>query len=489
MPTPDGTGVAIHPSVIDFGAVGWNGYRYWMAFTPYASADSSKENPCIVASQDGTTWVVPAGGTNPIEPWGGITGQYNSDTHLYFEGGTLYCVFRAVEGSNMERTYYKTSTDGITWSAKVKMWEALNTASRPLAPSVFRDPDSGTYIAYVVDIVPSTRLVRRTAPALTGPWTSTDCVITGASALPWHADVHLVEGEYEALIQIGDDKGGDLVAAVSTDGINFTAGGALLDRNVGGWDSTYYRSAFLPVRQGGIFGWDAWISSGHFTASGNTMGRTFITFTTEAKQAAAVAADAKANARVNDMLAARVPLSPWIAGDSFARADAASLGTADSGHAWTAGAGAFAIVSRAAQPPTSANHVSTINTGVTDHWATVRLDSAAGFTAQQYVLGRYADGSNYYRLGFATAGGILSLQKIIATDPFVVGIGSWSITAAEKQPGMVIGLRCVGTTLRVYVNDVEVGSVTDSTHTTSTRAGIQANGPAATFRNFRVRAA
>jgi hypothetical protein len=36
IPTYDASGQAIHPDVIDFGSGNtWNGYRYWMAMTPY----------------------------------------------------------------------------------------------------------------------------------------------------------------------------------------------------------------------------------------------------------------------------------------------------------------------------------------------------------------------------------------------------------------------------------------------------------------------
>ena len=66
-PTYDASGEATHPGVYDAGTgQTWNGYRYWMVMTPYPNSDATKENPSILASADGTTWVVPAGLTNPI---------------------------------------------------------------------------------------------------------------------------------------------------------------------------------------------------------------------------------------------------------------------------------------------------------------------------------------------------------------------------------------------------------------------------------------
>src|SRR5699024_8293928 len=64
IPTYEGSGKAVHPSVHAF-RIPWNGYRFWMAFTPYPN--TQHENPSIVASGDGVNWVVPSGLTNPID--------------------------------------------------------------------------------------------------------------------------------------------------------------------------------------------------------------------------------------------------------------------------------------------------------------------------------------------------------------------------------------------------------------------------------------
>lgn len=71
LPTYDGSVKYVHPSVIDFNALGlapWRGYRYWMAFTPYQL--NQRERPSIVASHDGQEWEVPPNITNPVAgPW------------------------------------------------------------------------------------------------------------------------------------------------------------------------------------------------------------------------------------------------------------------------------------------------------------------------------------------------------------------------------------------------------------------------------------
>ena len=57
---------ATHPSVLHFDEP-WNGYTFWIAYSPYPEADDSKENPHILASNDGVNWVLPSGFSNPLD--------------------------------------------------------------------------------------------------------------------------------------------------------------------------------------------------------------------------------------------------------------------------------------------------------------------------------------------------------------------------------------------------------------------------------------
>ena len=54
-----------HPSVYDFGKK-WNGYRYWMSYSPYPYANGEEENPCLAVSNDMQSWTVPSGLFNPV---------------------------------------------------------------------------------------------------------------------------------------------------------------------------------------------------------------------------------------------------------------------------------------------------------------------------------------------------------------------------------------------------------------------------------------
>lgn len=97
IPTYENSGEGTHPSVIDFKTEykldQWNGFRYWMAFTPYPKGNSIYENPSLVASNDGQNWVVPPGITNPLEntPSHILTSKYrnyNSDPELIYDPDT-----------------------------------------------------------------------------------------------------------------------------------------------------------------------------------------------------------------------------------------------------------------------------------------------------------------------------------------------------------------------------------------------------------------
>lgn len=130
IPTYEGSGHACHPSVV-YTPYGFNGYNYWMAFTPYPNGDAQHENPSILCSNDGLNWQVPSGLTNPIT--GAPTNGYNSDTCLVYDPKTpqLICYYRPViDGQSI--IVRKTSSDGVNWSAE----EPCSGTENVLSPQV-----------------------------------------------------------------------------------------------------------------------------------------------------------------------------------------------------------------------------------------------------------------------------------------------------------------------------------------------------------------
>lgn len=236
-----------HPSVLFF-ANGWNGYKYWMAITPYPKGRNQYENPHIFTSQDGKNWTTPLGLENPIEgtppPFKGVQG-YNSDVNLLMKGDTLICYWRAnyinVKNDNNVRCIYcKTTVDGINWSAKrfVSVWNAVKLDV--IAPSIIKD--SNTYYCYGVNVYENnsgdyynSHAIRRmqsnspyyfNADISNGynlvningrPW--------GASQEPWHIEVRKVDNIWFLLVTTTPNGGhgsrGNLYLGYSYDGINF----------------------------------------------------------------------------------------------------------------------------------------------------------------------------------------------------------------------------------------------------------------------------
>lgn len=230
LPTPDGTGQATHPDIIDFGVGPFNGYRYWMGVTPFANSDSSLENPCILVSNDNSTWTIPPGGSNPIDPTPS-TG-YNSDPDLlYGQDGVLYLFYRQTQGSPAgDVIYCRSSSNGTTWSAEVLV---LNTgANTLLSPTVYWD---GTqYVMYVVDItVAGDPIMRRTCATPTGTWSAPAAIgITfPGNRTAWHIDAFKNGTKTYLTINEGVSgaQGINLSVASSTDnGLNYTVSVPLL---------------------------------------------------------------------------------------------------------------------------------------------------------------------------------------------------------------------------------------------------------------------
>ena len=113
----DGGNQPIHVKVIELDAP-LNGYKYWMAYTPYPYAVDGYENPSVACSKDLIKWETPKGLNNPIDtPHTEEKDKYHSDTHILFNKDTakLEVWYRTVCGNGV-RIYRKTSSDGIIWS-------------------------------------------------------------------------------------------------------------------------------------------------------------------------------------------------------------------------------------------------------------------------------------------------------------------------------------------------------------------------------------
>lgn len=258
IPAVAGVNAPLHPKVLDLGTQ-WNGYRYWMAFTPYpTNNDDTLENPSIVASNDKATWVAPA--TNPIvpAPAGASTGLlYNSDPHLIFENDTLYMLYRKVQhpsggyaGGATESLYVLSTTDGVTWTTPVLYHEETPEGAGVLI-SPATELHNGVYYMWVVrrDVTPLA-VDLMTATSLAGTWsarTRTNLDINDAPSYIWHIDVCRIPNGWAMLISTRFGTTQDLWLAYSKDGVTWTAPAQIssgspgvyrsgITRKVGGFD-------------------------------------------------------------------------------------------------------------------------------------------------------------------------------------------------------------------------------------------------------------
>jgi hypothetical protein len=138
-PTYDGSGQAVHPSVVHIPG-GFGGYTFWMVMTPYPNSDATKENPSILASHDGLEWVVPPGVTNPL--FGPPATSNYSDPHLEYDYQNSQLVLFYQHNSDGSE-YRSTSADGVTWTAPVNVGN-LGTSVSFVKPSY----NQGRWIAF-----------------------------------------------------------------------------------------------------------------------------------------------------------------------------------------------------------------------------------------------------------------------------------------------------------------------------------------------------
>lgn len=266
-------GQTTHPSIV-FSSTAWNGYKYWMAHTPYPASNDAHEDPNVVASNDGITWVIPTGLTNPIDDQPGGT-IYNSDVDLVLVGATMYLFWRTLDttlGSNQEKIYVSTSTNGTTWAAKTLIYQSTMTVRRLLSPSFIFE--NGKWVCWAIDMVsePNTLVRMETVSGSTltpSNWT-TPVVNTldwsSPGKEPWHVEVRKVGNQYVGLMNdatIGaSGTNGDLYLITSPDGINWKGSSqTIIPRNFAGEHDQLYRATFLQETEASVTGLRVWYSA------------------------------------------------------------------------------------------------------------------------------------------------------------------------------------------------------------------------------------
>lgn len=248
IPTYDGSGLSTHPKVLYF-ENGWNGYKFWMAHTPYPYENDDYENPCIAVSNDGTIWTDFPGLVNPLDSPDPALG-YDSDTHLVMVNNRLEIYWRYDNHTDGVITFYKrTSTDGLNWTSKQVVFTRNSNLS--VSPSIIFDDNK--YKMWVLD---------GTLPYLDYDyyesvdgfsWTKLHTIkFTYENVAGWHGDVIKTGDKYEILTMGINQVTGrsDLYYMFSYDNINYSNPLKILSSRNGSvyFDNAgVYRSTFVVV--------------------------------------------------------------------------------------------------------------------------------------------------------------------------------------------------------------------------------------------------
>ncbi|MBR5593136.1 MAG: hypothetical protein IKW46_03580 [Bacteroidaceae bacterium] len=209
--TFDNSNSPYHPSVIYF-KNGWNGYKYWMAETPFPPQGKPyrdrQECPSIHVSNDGINWTEIK--KNPIDD---LTEtdikdfNYFSDPHLVFVDNNLECWYRITHRKGIIDNFKniqlvrKRSCDGINWSTREVMVDLATVNGDSLGNMVVSPAilyQNGKYRMWYVNSESRTHRELSYSESYNGiEWTiQKRCILAGAENMPWHIDVNFIDNKY-----------------------------------------------------------------------------------------------------------------------------------------------------------------------------------------------------------------------------------------------------------------------------------------------------
>lgn len=194
--TFDGSGSLTHPSVLYFENK-WNGYHYWMAYTPYDNNNVELENPCIAVSNDGIHFSLPSGVKNPLlemikkeKPYT----FYNDPFLLFTNQLELWYRYTIEDQILVNEVYRITSKDGVNWSKPEKIID--NDDSCYMSFSIVKKDQK--YYLYYFDLDYQFN-VRYSKDLL--HWSKEEVLfVEGLPNCFWHGEVRYQNQEFQLLV-------------------------------------------------------------------------------------------------------------------------------------------------------------------------------------------------------------------------------------------------------------------------------------------------
>jgi len=244
---------ATHPKILNFDEK-WNGYKYWLVYSPYPFANDKYENPYLVASNDLINWETPKGLKNPIEKTPSNYKHeyiYNSDPHILYNADTkkMELYFRFVNDTEDKVIIYRrTSSDGVNWSEKEEIISNNRSKKDYMSPAIIYD--NGIYKMWFVD---HDKLVHY-IESKDGYKYENEKVIDLNYPIPklqsWHIDTIKTEKGYELLTvayRYHEDRNSmNLYYFTSKDNENYSKGVIVMRPSLISWDNKgIYRSSFI----------------------------------------------------------------------------------------------------------------------------------------------------------------------------------------------------------------------------------------------------
>lgn len=450
----------VHPCFV-FQPNGWNGYRYWAVFTPYPSANSFYENPCIAVSQNGYDWEVPLGLTNPVQEPVADASSYYADTHLYLtpDRKKMIMVYNQkgnFGGIGQNWLWMRESSDGVNWTDKREITHSA-TGQHYASPSIFWDHvrNKWTIVFHQTDSGATQWQVQTiTADTLNGPWSAPVALtITPAAGRKWwHSWFGMLQSG-QVVCAIQDNSGvaggsGEIYLGSSYDMSTFTVSKIYSGLN------TWYRPALIINSEQDEI---------DIVLNRSSSGKFWRTRLVEG----AVEHYANYMRNFTDRVAGTYPT---IFRDTFNRADnAGTPGTSDSGTVWTVSTGTQGIISNAFYGVTVGNSRGYIELSVPDFRIQTKIST---WGAQQtFIMFRYVDISNYWRFGKLSSGSTAyGLQTVISNAVTTLDIELSHVVCTD---GDVIDIACHGALIRISVNGRPVIEMLSGQFQTATKAGLQ----------------
>lgn len=246
--TPESSNQPYHPSAL-YIPEGWNGYKYWMAETPYPLGENGDwkglppyrerwENPCIHVSNDGINWEDFKDLQNPIDDLDEeniANKDYFSDPHLILYEDTLECWYRiSLKKNNATYILRKYSLNGKDWSSREIMIDLQDTSiiengtgNMIISPAIHKS--SNGYIMWYVNSIDKPREICRSLSKDGKKWSKKEtCQLPDNSVTPWHIDLAYIDEKYYLVIYDYDTN--QLVLYTSSDGLWFSDRKVLLSK-------------------------------------------------------------------------------------------------------------------------------------------------------------------------------------------------------------------------------------------------------------------